>query len=402
MLKKLRLKFTAINMGIVALMLMVIFTLSYQSTKSDLEEQSMRTLQSLAADPLQMGALEGYKEEVRIPYFTLQINSRGDLFASGGGYFDLSDTDFLQNLIDSVLSSQGSSGVIDEYKLRYLWSAGPSSQCLAFVDISGELSTLRGLIRNYVFIGILALALFLPLSLLLARWIVKPVDAAWKQQKQFVADASHELKTPLTVIMTNAELLKSPGYDESRRSQFSENILSMSREMRQLVEGLLELARADSGQKEQSFSWLELSRLVSECTLPFEPLFFESGLDFETSIEPGISLTGNEQLLRRALDILLDNARKYSLPGGPVCLSLSRQGHSHCLIKLTNPSQELSREELKSIFMRFYRQDKARSRDGGYGLGLPIAESAVKAHRGRLWAEYSAGKISFHMLLPCD
>ena len=134
--------------------------------------------------------------------------------------------------------------------------------------------------------------------------------------------------------------------------------------------------------------------------LPFEPLFFERALALESSIEPGIQVEGREQQLRQLTDILLDNAGKYSLPGGPVTLSLRRQGSRHCLLSLSNPSPELSREECQNLFKRFYRTDKARSRDGSYGLGLSIAESIAKAHSGRISCEYDQGRLCFNVLLP--
>lgn len=136
-----------------------------------------------------------------------------------------------------------------------------------------------------------------------------------------------------------------------------------------MVEDLLELARADSGQSRENISQLDFSKLVSDCVLPFEPVYYEKGLALETEVEPGISLEGRQQQLRQLTDILLDNAGKYSLPGGPVTLRLSRQGGRHCLLSVSNPAQEMSREECRDIFKRFYRADKARSRDGSYGPG---------------------------------
>lgn len=400
MLKKLRVKFVIINMAIVAVMLCVIFSLVFHFTRQELEKQSMETMQRLAVDPLQLGALDEFGQGIRLPYFTLQINAQGDIIASGGGYFDLSDEDFLKELIGAAFRSPENSGVIHEYNLRYLRVSRLSFQCLVFVDISGELATLRGLYSNCALIGAAAMALFLLVSLLLARWAVKPVESAWLQQRQFIADASHELKTPLAVIMTNAELLRQPDYPEPERRRFSESILIMSRQMRELVERLLELARADSGRETESPKELDFSKLVSDSLLPFEPLFFESDLGLEAQVEAGIRLNGREQALRQALEILLDNARKYSPPASRASLSLGRHGRGHCILSVSNPCAELSKQELKDIFKRFYRLDKARSRDGGYGLGLPIAKSIIIQHHGRIWAEYRAGQIHFNVLLP--
>ena len=380
MLRKLRLKFVCVNMLIVTLMLLVIFGLVFQFTRTNLEQQSISMMEQLAEDPFRMSLPGDGMQDVQLPYFVLQLGRSGDLIAVSGGYYDLSDQEFLAKIIDEAISSGKSLGTIEEYNLRYCRVINPMNQRLVFVDISSERATLKSLTETCALLGLLSLGIFFGISLLLARWAVKPVDKAWQQQKQFVADASHELKTPLAVIMTNAQMLEQPDFEPEQRSQFVSSILTMSRQMRTLVEDLLELARADSGRSREDIARLDFSKLVSDCVLPFEPVYFEKELSLETQVEPGISLEGRQQQLRQLTDILLDNAGKYSLPGGPVTLDLRRQGSRHCLLTVSNPAPEMSREECLDIFKRFYRADKARSRDGSYGLGLPIAESIVQAH----------------------
>ena len=157
---------------------------------------------------------------------------------------------------------------------------------------------------------------------MLSKWAVRPVERAWQQQRQFVAAASHELKTPLTVIMTNAELLQ----DEARRSTFSSSILTMSRQMRALIEQMLELARTDSAESHLVLRPVDLSGLTARSLLPFEPLFFEQGLTLTSQVDEGITVSGDEEALRRVLEILLDNAQKYSSPGGETQVTLHRRG----------------------------------------------------------------------------
>jgi signal transduction histidine kinase len=244
--------------------------------------------------------------------------------------------------------------------------------------------------------------MFLGISLLLSYWAMKPVERAWKQQRQFVADASHELKTPLTVVMANAQMLSQPEFSEEQKRQFTASIQTMSQQMRGLVEDMLELARADSGESREDFKELDFSRLVSDCVLLFEPVMFEKELAFDYQIEDGIMLKGREQQLRQLTDILLDNAAKYSLAGGSVSLKLKHLGGRHCQLTVSNPAPEMSREECRDVFKRFYRTDKARSRDGSYGLGLSIAESIVKAHGGKISCEYNQGVICFILQLVIE
>ena len=261
-----------------------------------------------------------------------------------------------------------------------------------------ELATMRSLTDTCILIGVLGFAVFLGLSFLLARWAVKPVETAWNQQRQFVADASHELKTPLTVILTNAELLQEPEYDEQARSRFVDSIMTMSRQMRGLVESLLELARVDNGGQNMVFSRLNFSELVSDALLPFEPVYFEKGLTLESNVEENLFVKGSQQHLKQVADILLDNASKYASADSTVRVILRRQG-SHCLLSVASAGDAISREDLKNIFKRFYRMDKARSMNHSYGLGLSIADSIVGKHGGKIWAESADGVNTFFVQL---
>ena len=163
---------------------------------------------------------------------------------------------------------------------------GLFAQTLVFVDVSGHNAALHSLVQSCVLVGCVALAAFFVISLLLARWAVRPVEKAWQQQKQFVSDASHELKTPLTVIMSNAEMMQNPDFEPDSKQQFADNILVMTRQMRNLVEGMLELARVDNGQVKTAFEKLNVSELVNDSLLPFEPVLFEKGLHLEAYIQP--------------------------------------------------------------------------------------------------------------------
>ena len=399
MLKQLRLKFICINMVMVMGMLCIIFGLVYHSMAEGLETESIRMLRDIAEDPYQLGNPFDSGEEVRLPYFMLQISHRGEVIATSGGYYDLSDEEMLQKIVEVAFASNEEIGVLEDYNLRYYRLVTPAMQRIVFADISSELATMENLVRICILIGAVGFIAFLIISIFLARWAVKPVETAWKQQRQFVADASHELKTPLTVILTNAELLQSPDYAPEEKGQFSRSILTMSQQMRGLVERLLELARADNGSIQMTMAPLDLSQLVGDALLPFEPLYFESGLTLMSDIQPGITLRGSDSHLRQVVEILLDNGMKYSTPGGTVYVGLKKQG-VHCLLSVSSPGEAISQEDLKNIFKRFYRADKARAMNHSYGLGLSIAESIVTDHKGKIWAESAGGVNTFHVQLP--
>ncbi len=402
MLKKLRIKFVAYSMSIVVIMLAVIFGMVYHFTAQSLEAESLALVQRLSGQPAlpeRPGLPENGPGELKLPYFVVELNFDGRPVATSGGYYDLSDAEFLDTVVGAALDAPEQSGLLREYDLRFFKANSPQGSKIVFVDTSSQRTALTSLVRTCAAIGAASLLAFFGASLLLAHFAVKPVEQAWEQQRQFVADASHELKTPLTVICTSAELLQGEGRSSEERQRFSESILVMGRQMRALVENLLELARVDSGSPGADFQELDLSALAEEAVLPFEPLFFESGLELCSSIAPKLRTRGSPRQLAQVLDILLDNAQKYSRPGSRVVLSLSRQG-GHCLLSLESPGQALSRQELKDIFKRFYRADKVRGCGGSYGLGLPIARGIVSAHRGRIWAESREGRNVFHVLLP--
>ena len=400
MIRKLRFKFVLINMCIVTLMLFVIFGLVIYFTSADLESESIRMMQSIALQPFQLGMPDEQGEQVRLPFFTIQLGMQGEVVATGGGYYDLSDRAFLNTLIEQAFSSPRPLGVIEAYNLRYYRVDTPVNHCLVFADISSEVATLNGLIRSCLLIGMVSFLLFLWASVLLSRWAVAPVERAWKQQRQFVADASHELKTPLTVILTNAELAQGDGDDPAARGRLLAGIAAMAQQMKELLEQMLALARADQEPAAAAFRPVDLSRLTADTLLPFEPVFFEAGLTLESRIEPGICLSGEEAQLRQLLEILLDNACKYAQPRGRVWVTLERRGRNRCLLAVADEGEPIPPEELENLFKRFYRADPARRRTGSYGLGLAIAQAIVARHRGRIRAESRQGVNTFSAELP--
>ena len=402
MIRKLRIKFVCIVMAIAMLMVGGILGVVIHFTGTSMEMQSISMMRTIATAPFQQGMPgKPMDDEVRLPFFTVQISSRGELITVGGGYFDLTDREYLQQIVNLVLSADQETGELKEYDLRYLVAMSPAGLSIVFADTATETATIRSMVYSCMFIFVAAMLVFLGISILLSRWAIKPVAVAWDQQRQFVADASHELKTPLAVIMANAELMQNEETPEEDKKKFSQNILSTTYQMRSLVENMLEMARVDNGTVKMNFVPLDMSELICNAVLSFQLLYEEKGMGLRYAIAEGISVDGSEQHLYQVMDVLLDNALKYSTPGSMVSVDLVSHGKT-CVLSVASPGEPISKEDLKNIFKRFYRADKARAMNGSYGLGLSIAESIVEAHKGKIWAESKSGYNIFYVQIPTN
>ena len=399
MIKKLRLKIICVVMTIIMVMMAVIFVMIFSFTSADLEQSSIQALH-LAAD-MKKRNRPGDGPERDTLCFLLERTADGELRVLGGESYDLSDVEELKQILTDAEQTGTETGVLSRYSLRFLRDQNRDSVRYIFTDITTEQRTLYSLAWICGVIGLAAFAVFLVMSILLARWLAKPVAQAITTQRQFVADASHELKTPLTVLLTNTALLQQPEYSDAERGNFTDNILATARQMRGLVESLLELARVDNGQVRASVALIDYSRLVENAVLPFEPMYFEKGLTLESQVAPGLRVSGNERYLNQVVGILLDNGMKYATPGGTVRLELCTSGRGHCQLSVASPGEKLSAQELQDIFKQFYQVDKARNMDHSYGLGLSIAQQIVQEHGGRIWAESKDGINTFFVVLNC-
>ena len=399
MLQKLRIKFVAVIMLVSTVLLCCCLSLIYHYTASNIEEEQIQMMQSVN-DSVGPGGFspDAFRPNDRLHYFVLTQAPNGNLLVTANNSFDLSNEQLLIEMYRIAASEDEQTGVIEEYSLRWLRRFSPIGESYVFADISEGLAALRTLRISCITIGGVALIALLVISMLLTKLMLRPVELAWQQQKQFVADASHELKTPLTVIMTNTELLASPDYGAQEKMHLVQNTAEMAKRMRFLVEGLLDLARVDNGIVQSAMEAVDYSALIEQSILPFEPLFFEAGHMLNADIAPSITLKGSPTHLAQVTDILLDNAMKYSAPDTDVAVTLRSQGR-HVVLCVDSMGSPLSTEDLTNIFRRFYTVDKART-GGSYGLGLSIAQGIVEEHKGKIWAESSGGHNRFYVKLP--
>ena len=384
-------------MAMVTAVLAVVFMSVYFSVQRSAETLSRQVLQRVIQEADQSHGEGIFRPDISItiggdrvllPYFTVEVWGN-NAYVTGGTYASLDDTEALSYILQDCLSQPQQEGIVERYGLRYLRQDNGLYQNIAFVDMSMETTMLHRLMRSYFLIVLAALILLLGVSILLSRWATAPVEKAWRQQRQFLSDASHELKTPLTVILSNAELLEAAPMDQ-RPARWRDNILSEAKQMKVLVEQMLTLARADNNPMPSASAMeaVSLSDLATDCALAFEPVAFEAGKPLESDIAPDllVTVTGDRDKLRRLISILLDNAIKYGADGGTIRLKLQKSDR-HAQLVVSNPGEPIPQDKLPHLFERFYRADDSRGEKSGFGLGLSIAATVAQEHKASLRAE---------------
>ena len=301
--------------------------------------------------------------------------------------------------MEDALERREDSGVLEDYHLRYLREAGPLSIRIAFAESSMEQSTLRSLTGTTILIGVAAFVVLFGFSYLLSGLVTRPVEKAWQEQQRFLSDASHELKTPLTVIMSSADLLSGTLPEEGQG--YVDNIRSESRRMKKLVESMLTLARADDGGHKLVFTPLDLSDVVTDTALLFEPVAFEADRQLLYNIQEGLRASGDADKLRQLVGILLDNAIKYAPAHSAIRLTLAGQ-EKNALLTVENGGEPIPPQVISHLFDRFYRADGSRSATEGFGLGLSIAQSIVREHKGSIRCESDSRSTRFLVTLPLE
>ena len=221
---------------------------------------------------------------------------------------------------------------------------------------------------------------------------------SYEKQKRFITDAGHEIKTPLTIIGADADLLEM----EFGESEWLTDLRRQTNRLTNLTNDLIYLSRMDEEKPRLQMIEFPLSDMMEEITQSFQSLIKSQNKQLTAEISPLISFTGDEKAIRQLLSILLDNAIKYSPEEGTICVKLEKENHAVKLLVSNTTVQPIESGSLKHLFDRFYRLDGSRSSStGGYGLGLAIAHSIVTAHRGKIWAESPKENfLSIHVSMP--
>lgn len=406
MIKKLRWKFVLVMTAFSMAVLCLVLFFSFATMKNNIEQENEKTLKQIAEmqQVSIMGLPRFQTDNIRVPYFMVDVSQSGMVSNLQSNYMRMDaqvDEELLLDLVANALKQKENMGVLAGEDLRFYRKAKIGGWRLVYLDMTMENNMIRNLSGNMLLIGLGSFVGIFFLSMGLAYWITKPVERAWNQQRQFVADASHELKTPLTVILSNTDMLlnQCTEADEHSEKRLS-NIRAESIRMKGLVEDMLDLARSDAGRLKQQLAPVSVSDTVMDAVLLFEALAFERKKELQYQIEENLSVLGSGDRLKQLTEILLDNAMKYSPEQGCIWVKLERNSAKALRLMVANTGDTMTPEQCRRIFERFYRTDPARQNNGGYGLGLSIASSIVTEMGGKIWCESRNGINSFFVQLP--
>lgn len=407
MIRRLRLKFIAVTMLSLFLVLAVILGCINLFNYRRMVEEADATLDLLEQnggefpnwdkfyDPGKPG---GFSAELpfKSRYFSVRLSEDGEVLDVDTQKVYAVDEAAARELAEEIAAGGRKSGFIGDYRFRVCPEADGGVLILA-LSCEGSIRTSRSFLLNSCAVaaaGMLAVFLLLVVS---SKVIIRPVAESYEKQKRFITDAGHEIKTPLTIIEADAELLGM----ESGESEWLEDIQRQTRRLTALTNDLIQLSRMEEGDNRLTRIELLLSDLVAEEVQSWQGRALAAGKTLTARIQPMLAVSGDEKSLRQLVSIFLDNAVKYSAGDGAIDLVLEKQGRS-VRLTVSNPAEGLDGEKLSQLFERFYRGDASRSSDtGGYGLGLAIAGAIVAAHKGKIAASSRDGKsLTISVTLP--
>ena len=316
---------------------------------------------------------------VTIDHFLCFANSDGTLTRLDGT--DSYTEEDAQTLLDYVLQKDKADGWYGN--LQYFRRDYAMGTLVVFSDRSAERLLLHKVLLVSILVFLLMEGVVFALTMILTKRAMRPMQETFERQRQFISDAGHELKTPLTIISANVDIL----HDEIGENKWLSYIQSQAERMRVLVGEMMNLTKLEMGDKQKDFVDFSLSEAVSGAALPFEGQAFEQEKQLQLDIQDGIRYHGNPDQIKQLVGIFIDNALKYSEEHGQIRVTL-QQAQNKKVLKVYNTGKGIPESEKEKIFQRFYRSDASRSRaTGGYGLGLSIAQSIADAHKIRIQVE---------------
>ena len=394
MIRQLRRKFILISMcAVVSVLLILLIGINVANViRVDRGTDDLLALltENEGSFPLQMGHRpKPFSPETPFEtrYFSVQLNTTGQIEHINLRHIAAVSQETAETYTEHALSRKRGSGYIDVYK--YAVTPNENGTLVLFLDRERELSTLRSFMLTSLYIFLIGIAAIFVLILLLSRLLLRPVIEGYDRQKQFITDASHELKTPLTIIDANAEVLALEHGD----NDWLQSIRHQTERLASLTNSLTALCRMEETDSARHLVDFSLSDAVHETLKLFETPARTQNKPLHIIVEDGITLHGDERAIRQLVSLLADNAVKYATENTPIYFSLSRQ-NKRCVLMCRNTADGITPGNYDRLFERFYRGDPARSSNiSGSGIGLSIAKAIVESMNGRITA-YSEDGIT--------
>ena len=319
-------------------------------------------------------------------YFTVTVDENGEVTDCDLDRIAAVDEETAEEYTQTAQQKNKTTGFQGIY--RYRVTETEDGAKYVFLDCRREISNFRTVLVTTISVSLLGLAAVFVLVVIFSRMVFRPVEESIQKQKRFITDASHELKTPLTIIDANIEVMEM----ESGESQWTKSTRKQIQRLSGLVQQLVTLSRLDEEKGLEEKCEFNLSEAVSECVQPYESLAQTREKNLTLNIEEDITYTGDERSIRRLAGILMDNAVKYSSENGNITLTLKKKGKK-IFLEVYNDADVLPQGKLDVLFERFYRLDSSRnSGTGGSGIGLSMAKAIVQAHKGKITAENKNGR----------
>lgn len=320
-------------------------------------------------------------------FFTVWLDSDGQIVQVNVDSVSSISESEVEDYVQRAREEGGARGWLADYRYKVVQTQAGST--LVFVNGSMHRNMTGRLLFTAFLILLGSALLILGLTVVISKRAVRPVAESYEKQKQFITDANHELKTPLTLILSNLDIVES----EVGKNEWLDDIRSEGERMGLLIEELVTLSRMDEDASRLVTSSFDLSGAVTDTVSEFQAPAACRPATLSAEIQPGISYQGDEAMIRRLVSVLLDNAVKYCDPGGSIRVQLSQRRHPVLVVE--NTYTDVGKLELDRLFDRFYRADKARTFSGSFGVGLSIAQSIVKNHRGSISAYQKEQTIGF-------
>lgn len=319
-------------------------------------------------------------------YFTVTVDENGEVTDCDLDRIAAVDEETAEEYTQTAQQKNKTTGFQGIY--RYRVTETEDGAKYVFLDCRREISNFRTVLVTTISVSLLGLAAVFVLVVIFSRMVFRPVEESIQKQKRFITDASHELKTPLTIIDANIEVMEM----ESGESQWTKSTRKQIQRLSGLVQQLVTLSRLDEEKGLEEKCEFNLSEAVSECVQPYESLAQTREKNLTLNIEEDITYTGDERSIRQLAGILMDNAVKYSSENGNITLTLKKKGKK-IFLEVYNDADDLPQGKLDVLFERFYRLDSSRnSGTGGSGIGLSVVKAIVQAHKGKITAENKNGR----------